>query len=287
MAMSSTFASRRVAKQLDEATVRMLAYNGSVPGPTLRVPQGSELVVNAVNEGDLETTVHWHGLRLENRYDGTAETQTPMPVCGSFAYRLRFPDPGVYWYHPHIREDYGQEMGSVWEHRRRPLGARLLAAGQPRARADDRRHPARGGTGRAVQSRRIDVHGHGPVRQRLPRQRRAGAGADGTQGEVVRFYLTDTANSRVFNVGIPGARMKRVGGDSGHYEREEFAEGVIVAPSERSSSMFCLTRRGSSRSSTERPTGPTRWRPSPSRTSRRSRHWRRSSRTCGRIRTWR
>src|ERR687896_771149 len=100
-----------VAKRLGDATVRMLAYNGSVPGPTLRVQQGSELVVNAVNEGDLEATVHWHGLRLENRYDGTVETQAPMPVGGSFTYRLRFPDPGVYWYHPHISEDYGQELG--------------------------------------------------------------------------------------------------------------------------------------------------------------------------------
>src|SRR5918998_4928465 len=100
-----------VAKRLGDATVRMLAYNGSVPGTTLRVQEGSELVVNAVNEGDLEATVHWHGLRLDNRFDGTVETQAPMPVGGTFTYRLRFPDPGVYWYHPHIREDYNQEMG--------------------------------------------------------------------------------------------------------------------------------------------------------------------------------
>lgn len=53
------------------------------------------------------------------------------------------------------------------------------------------------------------------------------------QGEVVRFYLTDTANTRVFNVGLPGARMKIVGGDSGRYEREQFVEGVLLAPSER------------------------------------------------------
>ena len=50
-----------VAKQLGNATVRMLAYNGSIPGPTVRVQQGSELVVNVINEGDLEATVHWHG----------------------------------------------------------------------------------------------------------------------------------------------------------------------------------------------------------------------------------
>jgi FtsP/CotA-like multicopper oxidase with cupredoxin domain len=100
-----------VAKRIGDDTVRMIAYNGSVPGPTLRVRQGSKLLVDVVNGGDLEATVHWHGLRLENRYDGTHETQAPIPVGGWFSYRISFPDPGVYWYHPHIREDYGQELG--------------------------------------------------------------------------------------------------------------------------------------------------------------------------------
>ena len=59
----------------------------------------------------MDATVHWHGLRLENRFDGTHETQEPMDIGGSFTARVTFPDAGVYWYHPHIREDYGQEMG--------------------------------------------------------------------------------------------------------------------------------------------------------------------------------
>ncbi len=53
------------------------------------------------------------------------------------------------------------------------------------------------------------------------------------RGEVVRFYLTNTANTRVFNVVLPGAQMKLVGADSGHYEREEMVEAVLLAPSER------------------------------------------------------
>jgi FtsP/CotA-like multicopper oxidase with cupredoxin domain len=57
-----------VAKQIGGATVRMLACNGSIPGPTLRVRQGSELVMDIVNEGDLEATVHWYGLRLSRSY---------------------------------------------------------------------------------------------------------------------------------------------------------------------------------------------------------------------------
>ena len=94
-----------VAKPLGDATVRMLAYNGSIPGPTLKVKEGSEIVVNVENQGDMEATVHWHGLRLDNRYDGTHQVQHPMEVGERFTARVSFPDPGVYWYPPHIRED--------------------------------------------------------------------------------------------------------------------------------------------------------------------------------------
>ena len=142
-----------VAKHLGDATVRMLAYNGSVPGPVLRVQQHSTLVVNVFNEGDLEDTVHWHGLRLDNRFDGTHETQAPIPIGGRFTYRIEFPDPGVYWYHPHIREDYGQEMGLVREHRRRSGRPGLLVARPPRARARARRRPDRGRAHRARSAR--------------------------------------------------------------------------------------------------------------------------------------
>ena len=100
-----------VAKRVGDAAVRMLSYNGSIPGPTLKVREGSELVVDIENQGDTEATVHWHGLRLENRYDGTHETQQPMGSGERYTAHVTFPDPGVYWYHPHIREDYGQEMG--------------------------------------------------------------------------------------------------------------------------------------------------------------------------------
>src|SRR5215218_8274962 len=103
---------RPVRKKIGDAEVRMLGYNGSIPGPTLRVDQGSQITVNVTNDGDIDATVHWHGLRLENRFDGVPhETQKPIPIGGSFTYRIRFPDEGVYWYHPHIREDYAIDMG--------------------------------------------------------------------------------------------------------------------------------------------------------------------------------
>src|SRR5437764_881818 len=54
-----------------------------------------------------------------------------------------------------------------------------------------------------------------------------------SHGEVVRFYLTNTANTRVFKVAIPGAQIKLVGGDSGHVEHEQLVDDVVLAPSER------------------------------------------------------
>src|SRR3954452_15506118 len=57
-------------------------------------------------------------------------------------------------------------------------------------------------------------------------------GLTAQRGELVRVYLTHTANTRVFKVALPGARMKLVGGDSGRVEQEKFVEDVILAPSE-------------------------------------------------------
>ena len=222
-----------VAKPLGDATVRMLAYNGSIPGPALKVRQGSEITVDIENRGDVEDTVHWHGLRLENRYDGTHQTQSPIAFGERFSAVLTFPDPGVYWYHPHMREDYGQEMGlygnllvepadpDYWPPTHRELVLTLddilLENGKvaPFSRSETT-HAAMGRFGDVLL-----VNGE------------TDPALEAKLGEVVRFYLTNTANTRVFKVALPGARMKLVGGDSGHVEREQIVEDVVVAPSER------------------------------------------------------
>ena len=52
-------------------------------------------------------------------------------------------------------------------------------------------------------------------------------------GDVVRFYLTNASNTRVFNIALAGARMKLVGGDVGRFERETWVPSVVIAPAER------------------------------------------------------
>jgi FtsP/CotA-like multicopper oxidase with cupredoxin domain len=223
-----------VAKRLGDSTVRMLGYNGSIPGPTLKVQQGSEIIVHVTNDGDLDTTVHWHGLRLENKYDGVPhETQEPIPVGGEFTYRIQFPDAGLYWYHPHIREDYTQELG---------LYANILVAPS----VPDYWPPADRDFILTVDDLLVEggrIAPFSPTETSYAAMGRFGnvfltSGEPDLQlearaGEVVRLWLTNTANTRVFNLTLPGARMKLVGGDSGRVEQEEFVESVVLAPSER------------------------------------------------------
>jgi FtsP/CotA-like multicopper oxidase with cupredoxin domain len=223
-----------VAKRLGDSVVRMLGYNGSIPGPTLKVAQGSEIVVQVENQGDLDTTVHWHGLRLENRYDGVPhETQAPIPVGGSFSYRIQFPDAGLYWYHPHIREDYTQELGLY--------GNILVVPSEPDYWPPVDRQFIVTVDDLLVEGGKIAPFS--PTETSYAAMGRFGnvflvAGDPELRlaaraGEVVRWWLTNTANTRVFNLAVPGAQMKLVGGDSGRVERQELVESVVLAPSER------------------------------------------------------
>ena len=221
-------------KNIDGAELRMLAYNGSIPGPVLHVDQGSEITVQVRNDGDVEATVHWHGLRLENQYDGVPdETQVPIPIGGSYTCKVRFPDAGFYWYHPHIREDFGLEMGlygtivvepadpSYWPAADRQLTVTLddLLVEDGHIAPFSRSGPTFVAMGR-----------YGNVMLINGETRFSGQAAT---GEVVRLYLVNTANTRIFNFAIRGARAKLVGGDSGRYERETFTGEVLLAPSER------------------------------------------------------
>jgi FtsP/CotA-like multicopper oxidase with cupredoxin domain len=223
-----------VRKKIGDAEVRMLGYNGSIPGPTMQVDQGSEITVSVANDGDVETTVHWHGLRLENRYDGVPEeTQAPILPGGTFTYKVQFPDPGLYWYHPHMREDFAQEMGlyapivvepsdsSYWP----PVDRQLTITLDDVLIEDGKMAPfSHSGPNFVAMGRFGNVM--------LVNGETAYSG-EAAVGEVVRLYLVNTANTRLFNFALLGARMKLVGGDSGRCEREEFVEEVLLAPSER------------------------------------------------------
>ncbi len=83
---------------------KVWTYNGTVPGPEIRLRQGGRLQVEFENGLDEETTIHWHGVRLPNAMDGVPHlTQPPVSPGEKFIYEFDAIDAGTFWYHPHQR----------------------------------------------------------------------------------------------------------------------------------------------------------------------------------------
>ncbi|UER54292.1 multicopper oxidase family protein [Kineosporiaceae bacterium SCSIO 59966] len=91
------------AVDLGGRVVQTWAYDGTLPGPEIRVTAGDELRVRLVNELPDPTTVHWHGLALRNDMDGVPGlTQDPVAAAGTFDYAFVVPHPGTFFFHPHV-----------------------------------------------------------------------------------------------------------------------------------------------------------------------------------------
>jgi FtsP/CotA-like multicopper oxidase with cupredoxin domain len=97
---------------LDGTTLRVWAYNGQVPGPTLRVRLGETLRVRFTNHLPQPTTIHWHGVRVPLAMDGVPYvSQPPVEPGQSFTYELTPKDAGTFWFHPHLRSSEQVERG--------------------------------------------------------------------------------------------------------------------------------------------------------------------------------
>lgn len=88
------------------------AYNGTVPGPVLRIKLGETVKVKLTNKLTQSTTMHWHGIRVPNAMDGVpGVTQPPIEAGGSFTYQFTPKDPGTFWFHPHLNSPEQIERG--------------------------------------------------------------------------------------------------------------------------------------------------------------------------------
>jgi FtsP/CotA-like multicopper oxidase with cupredoxin domain len=77
-------------------------YNQACPGPMLRLQQGDILRAKVINQLDVPTTIHWHGIRILNEMDGVANlTQAPIEPGETFLYEFPVNHAGTYWYHAH------------------------------------------------------------------------------------------------------------------------------------------------------------------------------------------
>ncbi|NNE34213.1 MAG: multicopper oxidase family protein [Rhodothermales bacterium] len=223
-----------VRRSIQGRDLLMLGYNGQYPGPLIRANEKATIVVRFHNAVDYPTAVHWHGIRIENAFDGVPGiTQDPVPSGGTFVYRVRLPDPGLYWYHPHHREDIFQELGLYGNLLVDPIddGYYNNVSMEEVLVLDD------------LLLDRNNVVPFGRESANYMFMGRFGNvyllnGApdyslDVSRGDVVRFFMTNVSNTRTFNLRIGGAKLKVVASDISRFEREEWVDSIVMAPAER------------------------------------------------------
>ena len=230
-----TLVAAPVRRVLFGRTVTMLGFNGQYPGPLIQVDEGSTIVVRFTNRTDFPTAMHWHGVRLDNRFDGVPHvTQEPVAPGASFEYRVHFRDAGIYWYHPHHREDVLQDLGLYGNLLVRSRDPNFFAPAnrEEMLMLDDLLVSDAGMVGYGLESPTHALMGrfgnvllvNGEPRWET-RVRR---------GDVVRLFLTNVSSTRVFNLSFqPATHLKVVASDLSRYEREEWVDNVTIAPAER------------------------------------------------------
>lgn len=212
----------------------MYAFNRQVPGPLIRVAQNATITVRFHNKIDLPSSVHWHGVRLDNASDGVVGvTQQAVEPGQDYIYTVHFPDAGIYWYHPHVREDIEQAMGL--------FGNMLVDAPEANYYSPANQEQALILSDLLMQADTLIPFGKeapdfalmGRVGNVLLVNGEPHYALRAHQGDVVRFYLTNVSNSRTWNVSFGGARIKVLASDVSRFEREEYVPSVVLAPAER------------------------------------------------------
>ncbi|AZV78105.1 multicopper oxidase family protein [Parasedimentitalea marina] len=214
----------------DSPASAMWGYNGNTPGPELRLAQGGFVDVRFLNQINQGSAVHWHGLRSENAMDGVPGlTQDIVPSGGEFAYRLRAPDAGTFWYHAHNRS---------WEQVAKGMyGPLIVEERNPpdvdhdmTVLIDDWRMSETGVLAADFDSRHDQSHAG-----RLGNFARAiiTPEAQLRTGDRVRFRLLNVATDRIFPVELTGIQGKVVALDGMPLTTPQDIADLVLTPAQR------------------------------------------------------
>ncbi|MBW4710452.1 multicopper oxidase family protein [Roseobacter sp. YSTF-M11] len=220
--------SAQILPEGDGATA-MLGFNGSTPGPELRVRQGETLAVRFDNQTDEGSSVHWHGIRLQNAMDGVPGLTQPLVQPGdSFDYRFQAPDAGTFWYHSHNRS---------WEQVAKGLYGPLIVeeVNPPQVdhditvMLDDWRIEETGTLVGGFGNQHDFAHAGrlGNYAKILPSRSTVAL------GDRIRLRLINTATARVFPIRIDGLAAKVVALDGMPLATPRALEDFQLAPAQR------------------------------------------------------
>ena len=213
--------------------VEAWTYNGSLPGPLIRVRVGQRLIVHFTNALPSPTTVHWHGLRVPFRMDGVPGYSQPDVKPGeSFTYDFVLPDAGLYWYHPHIMSaaqvGFGLYGALLVDDPRETVGVAdelVLVLSDIALGADGTLEPPDSGGSIGTVFGREGAHLLVNGRKQPTLRVRAGA--------PQRWRIVNTAKSRYFDLDLGGPSFTLIGGDGGLQEYAVTRDALVLAPGER------------------------------------------------------
>jgi len=207
-------------------------YNDRVPGPELRFRQGERLRIEVHNALGIDTTVHWHGVRLPNAMDGVPNvTQPPIAANGGrFTYDFELPDAGTFWYHPHLgsAEQVGRGLygALVVEERDPPAVDRDLVWVLSDWRLD------REARIRADFGNPMDASHAGRIGNTVTVNGVLGEGFTVRAGERIRLRLINASTARIYGLAFEGHQPWMIALDGQPVAPHRF-ERVVLGPGMR------------------------------------------------------
>ena len=213
--------------------VEAWTYNGTLPGPLIRVGVGQRLIVHFTNRLPAPTTVHWHGIRVPFRMDGVpGYTQDDVKPGESFTYDFVVHDAGLYWYHPHVMSaaqvGFGLYGALLVDDPQEAVGVAdelVLVLSDLALDGDGTLQPADAGGAIGTVFGREGEHLLINGRTRPALRVRAGV--------PQRWRIVNTAKSRYFDLDLGGPHFIQIGGDGGLQEFAVTRESLVLAPGER------------------------------------------------------
>ena len=227
---------QQILPEGDGAT-SMLGFNGSMPGPELRLRRGVRAQIEVENGLDEGTAVHWHGIRLENRMDGVPMlTQKLIEPGQSMTYSFIPPDAGTYWYHSHhiSHEQVAKGM----------MGPLIIEDETPpdvdhdiTVLMSDWQVQTDGSLTEAFNQMHSIAHGGylGNFARAFLSQERV------STGDRVRFRLINAATNRIFPVALSGVHGVVVALDGMALAEPRAIEGLVLAPAQRADLIVDIT----------------------------------------------
>ncbi len=215
----------------------VFAYNGQIPGPLLEATEGDSVIIHFRNNLEEETTVHWHGLHLPFKSDGSPFHPVAPGESYTYAFKLHPGSAGTYWYHPHPHHRTAWQVGMglyggiIVHDPEDPLPEmkeKLLILSDNRFNEDGSLDFPEKGTRQfkvdEMNGREGDVlFVNDEIKPDISIR----------SGETQRWRVINASGARIYRLSLEGHTFEHIGSDGGLFEHPEITDKIVLANGER------------------------------------------------------